>query len=93
MTAREQQLVYLERLAEALKRQGFATELASAISKPHLKVANAEQPSLNERVICQQDTEGSWSFWWPWSQPIGSVDELGLVVDKIGLVLRSVQES
>jgi hypothetical protein len=90
VTDHAEQLAHLERLADELKRQGFRTELASTVSKPFLRVANADTPSLNERVLRQRADDGSWVFWWPWKQPIGSVDDLETVVGKIMAVLRSV---
>lgn len=91
MTDREQQLVHLERLADELKQRGFATELVGKLTKPFLKVANADTPTLNERVQCHQADDDSWCYWWPWKQPIGSVDDLSVVVEKIAAVLRSVE--
>jgi hypothetical protein len=91
MEPREQQLSHLERLADALKQRGFTVELVSAIAKPCLRVANADTPTLNERVLCHQADDESWVFWWPWKQPIGSVDDLETVVAKITAVLRSVE--
>lgn len=91
MTDREQQLVHLEQLADELKTKGFVVELVGKLTKPYLKVANADTPTLNERVLCHQADDESWVFWWPWKQPIGSVDDLESVVDKISAVLRSVE--
>lgn len=91
MTDREQQLVHLERLADELKQRGFAVELVGKLTKPFLKVANADTPTLNERVLCYQADDDSWVFWWPWKQPIGSVDDLEIVIAKISAVLRSVE--
>jgi hypothetical protein len=91
MATREEQLKHVERLADELKQRGFTIELVGAISKPYLRVANAETPTLNERVLCHQADDNSWVFWWPWKQPIGSVDNLALVVGKIAAVLRSVE--
>lgn len=91
MEERKQRLAHLERLAEVLTDRGFLTELAGKISKPYLTVANADTPSLNERVQCQPADDGSWSYWWPWKQPIGTVDDLDAVVEKIAAVLRSVE--
>jgi hypothetical protein len=91
MDERAQRLAHLGQLAGKLEGFGFTTELASQISKPYLKVANAATPSLNERVLCQPDADDHWSFWWPWKQPIGSVDDLELVVNRIALVLRSLE--
>jgi hypothetical protein len=78
-------------LADELKHHGFRTELASNGPKPCLRVANAETSTLNERVLCRRADDGSWVFWWPWKQPIGSVDDLAAVVGKIAAVLRSVE--
>ena len=88
---REQCLAHLEQLANELDKRAFSTELTGAIAKPYLTVANGMQPQLNERVLCEQAEDGSWSFWWPWKQPIGSVDDLETVVEKIAAVLRSVE--
>jgi hypothetical protein len=91
MELRQQQLAHLGKLAEELTSNGLVAELVGKVSKPYLKVANADTPTLNERVLCQQCDDGSWSFWWPWRQPIGSVDDLETVVGKITSVLRSVE--
>ena len=88
---RTQQLAHLGKLAEELTGNGLSAELVGKISKPYLKVANADTPSLNERVLCQQGDDGHWIYEWPWQQPIGSVDDLVLVVSRIALVLRSVE--
>ena len=88
---RDEQLAHLERLADELKHWSFVTELIGNVSKPYLRVANAETPTLNERVLCHQAADGAWIFRWPWKQPIGSVDELDAVVDKIAAVLKSVE--
>jgi hypothetical protein len=90
MDVREQQLVHLERLDKELASRGFAVEAVSKISMPYLIVANAGTPQLNERVQCLRSEDGSWSFWWPWKQPIGSVDDLETVIGKIAVVLRPV---
>lgn len=86
-----EKLTYLEQLCEALTEKGFAVQIVSINTKPYLKVANAETPRLNERVHCEQADDGSWCFWWPWKQPIGSVDDLERVTDKVASVLRSVE--
>jgi len=91
MELREQRLAHLEHLAGELDKREFRTELTRAIARPYVTVANAVQPQLNERVLCEQAEDGSWSFWWPWQQPIGSVDDLETVLGKIAAVLRSVE--
>jgi len=88
---RDEQRVHLHHLADELHQHGFVTELTSNISKPYLQVANSGTPTLNERVLCHQDENEAWLFWWPWKQPIGSVDDLPSVVEKIAAVLKSVE--
>ena len=90
-TPRETMRHYLAQLAEELTRNGLLAELVGAISKPYLMVALADTPNHTERVLCQLDGDGSWSFWWAWGQPIGTVDDLDLVVNRILTVLRSVE--
>ncbi|HUY46495.1 MAG TPA: hypothetical protein VMV92_12295 [Streptosporangiaceae bacterium] len=90
MEAREEQLAHLERLVQALDPDGFTAEIIGAFSSPYLKVANASAPSLNERIYCGRAEDGTWLFRWPWHQPIGSVDDLEKVADKVTEVLRSV---
>jgi hypothetical protein len=94
MDLREEKLTHLGHLAEALKRDAFTVELVNTASKqPYLKIANAETPTLNERVQCEQAEDGSWLFWWLWKQPIGPVDDLETVIGKLTEVLRSVSEA
>jgi len=91
MEPRETMLAHLERLGNVLKQRGFTTELVIKPAKPYLQVANADTPTLNERVVCHRDSDTSWAYWWPWKQPIGSVDDIESVVDKIAAVLKSVE--
>ena len=90
-TPRETMRHYLAQLAEELTRNGLLAELVGAISKPYLTVALAAIPSQSERVLCQLDGDGRWSYWWPWEQPIGAVDDLDLAMSRILAVLRSVE--
>jgi len=88
---RSQQLAHLQRLADELISRGFAARLLGTASQPCVKVTNPDSPELTERVLCQPAEDGSWCFWWPWRQPIGSADDLTAVSGKITTVLRSVQ--
>ncbi len=54
-------------------------------------VENPDHRDLNERVFCRPADDGTWCFWWPWRQPIGSVDDLEVVAGKIMAVLRTVE--
>jgi hypothetical protein len=90
MEPREQQLAYLEELAGELASHGFATELVNQGAACHLNVANGRTPALNEQVHCERDAEGLWVYRWPWHEPIGAVADPTLVVNRIAMVLRSV---
>jgi hypothetical protein len=81
---------YLRRLAGELTRREFTVAVAEGSTPPCLTVANGDTPELHEQVLCQQADDGSWCWWWPWHQPIGSVDDLDTVIVKITTVLRSV---
>jgi hypothetical protein len=87
----DEQLAHLRRLADALGRHGLTAELGGATNNPSLRAANPEIPRLTERVLCAQAADGSWCYWWPWGQPIGSVADVSQVVTKIAAVLRSVE--
>jgi hypothetical protein len=87
----DRQLAHLRCLAEELRSRGFASQLLETGRQPSIKVANPDTPELAERVLCRPADDGSWCFWWPWRQPIGSADDLGAVAQKITTVLRSVQ--
>jgi len=82
---------HLMQLAEKLTASGMSAELVGDIRKPYLTVALAAIPSQSERVLCRLDGDGRWSYWWPWKQPIGAVDDLDLVMSRILTVLRSVE--
>jgi hypothetical protein len=92
MEVREEQLVHLKRLAEALTKNGLSTDLVDRGPKPYLDVAQANTPALNVQVECRQAGSGSWSFWWkPSQRSIGSVNDLALVVSRIAIVIRPVE--
>lgn len=92
MGADQEKLTYLKHLGEALTSQGFTAQVVGSGSKVYLKVANGETPTLNEKVRAAQADDGSWCYWWPWGQPIGSADDLESVTAKIAAVLRSVED-
>ncbi len=87
---RETMRQHLGKLAEKLTTNGVLAELVGDIAKPYLNVALSGTPNQTERVLCQLD-EGWWWFWWAWEQPIGSVDDPELVIDRIALMLRSLE--
>jgi hypothetical protein len=84
---RAEQLAHLQRLIDALDPHALTAGLVIG-SRPYAHVANASTPTLNERVYCDHAADGSWTFQWPWRQPIGSVDDLEMVAGKVAEVLR-----
>jgi hypothetical protein len=82
----DEQLAHLRRLADELRDHGFETRLLDNASQLSIKVANPDTPELTERVVCRPAEDGSWCFWWPWRQPIGSADDLAAVAQKITTV-------
>jgi hypothetical protein len=82
---------HLERLAAELARRGLDAQVITKSGRLLLKVTNPDTPDLNERVLCHRAEDQSPCFWWPWQQPIGSVDDLETVAGKIAAVLRSVE--
>jgi hypothetical protein len=85
------ELEHLERLVVELAGQGLDARLVRRRARSHVVVASPDDPALNERVLCRATEDSGWCFWWPWRQPIGSVDDLGAVVEKIMTVLRPVE--
>jgi hypothetical protein len=83
-------ITHLESLATALTQRGLDARVVRG-ARPYVKAANPDTPELNERVLCRPADDQSLCFWWPWRQPIGSVDDLETVADKITAVLRSVE--
>lgn len=93
MQSSSEALTHLERLQVELTRHGLNARLITRRNRSYLKVANqAVTPELNERVFCWSADNQTLCFWWPWRQPIGSVDDLDAVVGKIAAVLRTVEE-
>jgi hypothetical protein len=82
---------HLGSLATELRGRGLDARVVARGAQPYVKVANPDTPELNERVLCRHADDDSLCFWWPWRQPIGSVDDLETVADKITAVLRSVE--
>ncbi len=85
------EIAQLGRLTGELRRRGFSAELVSGGARPWVQVANPDTPELTEQFICRTADDHSMSFWWPWRQPIGPVDDLDAVAGKITTVLRSVE--
>jgi len=91
VTATDDRHEYLGRLAGELRKWQFNVRFGGGGSDLHLMVENPDHQDLNERVFCRPADDGTWCFWWPWRQPIGSVDDLETVTGKIMAVLRAVE--
>ncbi len=91
MTAANDQREYLGQLADELRKWQFSVRFGGSGSDQYLTVENPDHRNLNERVHCRPAADGTWCFWWPWRQPIGSVDDLETVIGKIMAVLRTVE--
>jgi len=87
----EEKRKHLTRLAEELAKHGFTAERCGGIMHPCIRVTNPDPPQLTERVLCGQIKGESWSYLWPWMQPIGRVDDVESAAAKIMTVLRSVE--
>jgi hypothetical protein len=91
VTATNEQREHLGRLAGELSKWQFTARLEGRGSDQYLIVENPDHRDLNERVHCYPAEDRTWCFWWPWRQPIGSVDDVETVVGKIMAVLRTVE--
>lgn len=79
---------YLQRLADELTRRKWKVWVGSG-TKTTLRVENPDVPALHETIHCRSVNDG-WSYCWPWREPIGPVDEVTGVADRIQHVLREV---
>jgi len=85
------ELAHLEALAAALVRVGLDAQVISERGRPYVMAASPGTGELRERVLCRAAADSSLCFWWPWQQPIGSVDDLQAAAVKIMTVLRPVE--
>ena len=83
----------MERLADELRKRQFTACLEGHGSGLYLMVENTDHREMNERILCQPAEDRAWYFWWPWRQPIGSVDDLDNVTGKIAAVLRTLEDA
>jgi hypothetical protein len=91
LAPREVMRRHIGELAQKLTSNGLLAELAGDIARPCLTVALRSAPAQSERVLCQPDDAGWWWFWRVSGQPIGAVDDPELVIDRITVMLRSLE--
>lgn len=66
-------ITQLDALAAELAGRGWAARLETPPRRlPRLHVQNPAVPALSEYIYAQPRRDGSWTYWWPWAQPIGS---------------------
>ncbi|GIH72828.1 hypothetical protein [Sphaerimonospora thailandensis] len=81
----------LQSLASELETRRFAVRLRTTKGRaPHLIVINPEAPVLTENVLVAPDSEGAWSYWFPWPERIALVTDVGYAADRIENVLAEV---
>lgn len=63
----------LDVLAAELAAHGWVARLEVPSHRlPRLHVQNPAAPALSEYVYAQPRSDGTWTYWWPWAQPIAS---------------------
>ena len=66
-------ITQLDALAAELAGRGWAARLEEPPRRlPRLHVQNPAAPALSEYVYAKPRRDGTWTFWWPWAQPIAS---------------------
>src|ERR1700722_11243052 len=75
----------LEALAEALDKADHATRLVDWQGRVHLVVKN-KHVDLAENIYADHRC-----FWWPWSEPIGPVQDPAAAAAKVASVLRAAR--
>jgi hypothetical protein len=66
-------ITQLAAMAAELAGHGWATRLEAPPGRlPRLHVQNPAAPALSEHVYAQRRRAGTWTYWWPWAQPIAS---------------------
>jgi hypothetical protein len=63
----------LDMLAAELNTHGWAASVqAPHGGMPRLYARNPEPraAALSESIYAQPRTDGTWSYWWPWAEPI-----------------------
>jgi hypothetical protein len=80
-------ITLLDALAAELAGHGWAARLEAPpghLSRLH--VQNPAVPALSEYVYAQPRRNGTWSYWWPWAQPIA-----GAPAEAAAIIIGSMQ--
>ena len=88
----QQQVVYLEKLADELSHRGLEAWLMAPPGRvPSLYVTNPAARALEENVYAACGEDGIWWFWWSWAERIAVADDLDLAAGTIVRVLASLR--
>jgi hypothetical protein len=64
-------ITQLDDLAAEIADHGWTARLETPPRRlPRLHVQNPAAPALSEDVYAQPRLDGTWTYWWPWAQPI-----------------------
>ena len=84
---RDANLWRLEHLAGELSRQGLEASIVAPPGRvPRLEVTHPAGAA--EDVYAGRCQDGTWWFWWPWAERIGSAADPGGAAARITQVLR-----
>lgn len=86
-----ERIARLEALATELAARGWTTRLhAPRGQSPSLHTRNPEPgaAALSEHIYAHPRTDGTWVYWWPWTDPIA--DTAADAATVIVRVLRAV---
>jgi streptogramin lyase len=74
-------------LADNLAGRGFTAQITQAGTRACVAVTNRSVPQLSEVVNVAPADDGTWWFWWPWSDRIAPVTDVDAAAFKIAYVL------
>lgn len=82
---------HLERLGTVLQRRGWRVSLLGGDRRPELHVTNPAAPAFSEIIECRRLPTG-WRYFWGWKEPIGPVERVRDVADRVAYVLREIPD-
>ena len=80
-------ITQLDAMAAELAGHGWAAQLVAPPGRlPRLHVQNPAVPAMSEYVYAQRRRDGTWTYWWPWAQPIASAP-----AEAAAIIIRTLQ--
>jgi hypothetical protein len=74
-------------LADNLDRRSFTAQLVTGSCYPYVNVANRVTSALCETIYAAPARDGSWWFWWSWTDRIAPVEDVEATASRIYGVL------